>query len=245
MSSEPAESTEFWNGFMPTNPPITRLPSEWESWEAVLEVAMNDGLQLGNRLGITEEEKQTSERWRLRVRELPIITKPQDPEHIHRVRLVLVWILHFYVHTLPPQSDSEPVRIPPSLSVPLLQISKTTDQPPVLTYADGVILNSYLDATHNEPKCLFLFNKGPRSAYEQAFHLTSAQVEWEGAKAMRVVHDIVTSSADTQTLASQLETLTTHIHTLHETLLFYQEDLRSGLLLQLCSTLVGWWDLGI
>ncbi|KAI3620924.1 indoleamine 2, 3-dioxyganeseb [Moniliophthora roreri] len=196
MSSEPAESTEFWNGFMETNPPMTRLPSEWESWEA-----------------------------------LPIITKPQDPERIPRARLVLVWILHFYVHTLAPQPDSEPVRIPLSLSVPLLQISKPTDQPPVLTYADGVILNSYLDATYNSPKCLFLFNKGPGSGYEQAFHLTSAQVEWEGAKAMRVVHDIVTSSVDMQTLTSQLETLTTHIHTLRETLLFYQEDLRSGILL--------------
>ncbi|ESK81908.1 pantothenate transporter liz1 [Moniliophthora roreri MCA 2997] len=153
-----------------------------------MEVAMNGGLQLGGKLGITEEEKQ-----------LPVIAAPQDPKHIHRARLVLVWILHFYVHTLPPQPDSEPARNPPSLSVPLLQISKATDQPPVLTYADEVILNSYLGTTDNEPKCLFLFNKGPGSAHEQAFYLTSARVEWEGAKAMQVVHDIVTSSADTVT----------------------------------------------
>ncbi|KAI3620923.1 indoleamine 2, 3-dioxyganeseb, partial [Moniliophthora roreri] len=108
MSSEPAESTEFWNGFMPTNLPITRLPSEWESWEAVFEAAMNEGLQLGNRLGITEEEKQRSERWRLRARELPVLAASQDLKHIRRARLILVWILHFYVHTLRPQSDSEP-----------------------------------------------------------------------------------------------------------------------------------------
>uniref|UniRef100_A0A0W0GDG7 Uncharacterized protein n=1 Tax=Moniliophthora roreri TaxID=221103 RepID=A0A0W0GDG7_MONRR len=181
MSSEPAESTEFWNGFMPTNPPITRLPSEWESWEVVLEAAMNEGLQLGSKVGITEEEKQSSEQWRLRVRELPVIAAPQVPKHIHRARLVLVWILHFYVHTLTPQSDSEPARISPSLSVPLLQISKATDQPPVLTYADEVILNSYFDASSNDPKCLFLFDKDLGSIYEQAFHLTSARFEWEGA----------------------------------------------------------------
>uniref|UniRef100_A0A0W0EZZ1 Uncharacterized protein n=1 Tax=Moniliophthora roreri TaxID=221103 RepID=A0A0W0EZZ1_MONRR len=161
-----------------------------------MEVAMNGGLQLGGKLGITEEEKQVSEQRRLR---LPAIAAPQDPKHIHRARLVLVWILHFYVHTLPPQPDSEPARNPPSLSVPLLQISKATDQPPVLTYADEVILNSYLGTTDNEPKCLFLSNKGPGSAHEQAFYLTSARVEWEGAKAMQVVHDIVTSSADTVT----------------------------------------------
>ncbi|KAI3608157.1 indoleamine 2, 3-dioxyganeseb, partial [Moniliophthora roreri] len=47
MSSEPAEATEFWYGFMPTNPPTTRLPSEWESWEVVLEAATNEKLHLG------------------------------------------------------------------------------------------------------------------------------------------------------------------------------------------------------
>ncbi|KAI3620848.1 hypothetical protein WG66_006316 [Moniliophthora roreri] len=143
-------------------PPITQLPSEWELWEAVLEAAINDGLQLGNKPGITEEEKQSSERWRSRVREVP--------KYIHRAHLVLVWILHFYVHTLAPQPDSELVRIPPLLSIPLLQISKATDQPPVLTYVDEVILNSYLGASDNEPNPV-----------------------------------------------SRLETLTTHIHTLHET----------------------------
>uniref|UniRef100_A0A0W0G8Z9 Putative tryptophan 2,3-dioxygenase n=1 Tax=Moniliophthora roreri TaxID=221103 RepID=A0A0W0G8Z9_MONRR len=46
MSSEPAEPTEFWYGSMPTNPPTTCLPSEWESWEIVLEAATNEKLHL-------------------------------------------------------------------------------------------------------------------------------------------------------------------------------------------------------
>ncbi|EEB99698.1 hypothetical protein MPER_00574 [Moniliophthora perniciosa FA553] len=62
MPSELTEPTELWNGFMPPNPPITPLPSEWELWETLLEAAMDEGLQLGGKLGITEEEKQTFER---------------------------------------------------------------------------------------------------------------------------------------------------------------------------------------
>ncbi|KAI3611763.1 pantothenate transporter liz1 [Moniliophthora roreri] len=108
---------------------------------------------------------------------LPVSATPQDPKHIHRARLILVWILHFYVHTLTPQLDSGPMRIPPSLSVPLLHIFKATDQPSVLTYTDEVILNSYLDASDNEPECLLLFNRGPGSAHEQVFHLTSVRIE--------------------------------------------------------------------
>ncbi|KAI3608221.1 hypothetical protein WG66_006483 [Moniliophthora roreri] len=44
--------------------------SDWSLWEAVLEAVINDGLQLGNKLGITEEGKQSAKRRRLRVRKI-------------------------------------------------------------------------------------------------------------------------------------------------------------------------------
>jgi indoleamine 2,3-dioxygenase len=54
-------------GFMPPDPPLTRLPSQWESWEQLLDDAQLYRLQLGCKIGITDEEKAQSELWRARV----------------------------------------------------------------------------------------------------------------------------------------------------------------------------------
>ena len=54
-------------GFMPPDPPLTRLPSQWESWEQSLDDAQSHRLQLGCKIGITDEEKARSESWRARV----------------------------------------------------------------------------------------------------------------------------------------------------------------------------------
>jgi hypothetical protein len=54
-------------GFMPPDPPLTRLPAQWELWEQLLDGARLHRLQLGSKVGITEEEKARSEPWRARV----------------------------------------------------------------------------------------------------------------------------------------------------------------------------------
>ena len=54
-------------GFMPPNPPLARLPSEWEPWEQLLDDAQSYRLQLGQRINITDEERARSESWRARV----------------------------------------------------------------------------------------------------------------------------------------------------------------------------------
>ena len=54
-------------GFMPPNPPLARLPSQWEPWEQLLDDAQSYRLQLGNKINITDEEKARSESWRARV----------------------------------------------------------------------------------------------------------------------------------------------------------------------------------
>ena len=54
-------------GFMPPNPPLARLPSQWEPWEQLLDDAQSHRLQLGQKFNITDEEKARSESWRARV----------------------------------------------------------------------------------------------------------------------------------------------------------------------------------
>jgi indoleamine 2,3-dioxygenase len=54
-------------GFMPPEPPLGRLPLQWEPWEQLLDHAQSYRLQLGNKIDITVEEKARSESWRARV----------------------------------------------------------------------------------------------------------------------------------------------------------------------------------
>ena len=55
-------------GFMPPQPPLARLPLQWEEWEAALADAMTQGLRLGDTPGLAEEKRLESEQWREAVR---------------------------------------------------------------------------------------------------------------------------------------------------------------------------------
>lgn len=51
-------------GFLPPQVPLTRLPLRWERWEEVLEDAGSRRLQLGDKVGITVAEQESSATWR-------------------------------------------------------------------------------------------------------------------------------------------------------------------------------------
>lgn len=55
---------------MPPQPPLARLPIEWEAWETMLADATEQHLQLGDKAGLSDAEKAKSERWRQRVRDV-------------------------------------------------------------------------------------------------------------------------------------------------------------------------------
>ena len=57
-------------GFMPPQPPMERLPEEWEPWEEVLQDAIERRLRLGELSDLSEEDVNESEAWRHRVREV-------------------------------------------------------------------------------------------------------------------------------------------------------------------------------
>lgn len=51
-------------GFMPPRPPLTRLPSEWETWEAILDAALMKRLKMYNDPTATEDGRAESAAWR-------------------------------------------------------------------------------------------------------------------------------------------------------------------------------------
>jgi indoleamine 2,3-dioxygenase len=54
-------------GFLPPQPPLSRLPMDWEPWEATLEDALERKFQLGDRADISTEQIVLSASWRTSV----------------------------------------------------------------------------------------------------------------------------------------------------------------------------------
>lgn len=59
-------------GFMPPSVPLLRLPPKWETWEVLLDDAIAARLQLGDSLGITNEDTERAEYWRSCVRQVSL-----------------------------------------------------------------------------------------------------------------------------------------------------------------------------
>jgi len=57
-------------GFMPPDPPLTRLPSEWETWEAILDSALTKRLKLYNDPATSDDHRAESAAWREDVRKV-------------------------------------------------------------------------------------------------------------------------------------------------------------------------------
>ena len=53
---------------MPFEQPISRLSGEYEIWEELLDEAQEKRLKLGRRTDLTQEQRDESEAWRVRVR---------------------------------------------------------------------------------------------------------------------------------------------------------------------------------
>ncbi|KDQ52710.1 hypothetical protein JAAARDRAFT_198058 [Jaapia argillacea MUCL 33604] len=181
-------------GFMPPQAPLTSLPAQWVAWEDVLADAAHGKLKLGSRVDLDEEDRELSECWRGRVRKLSIL--PTEDLYksellLRRAHHVLSWIMHFYIHTLPPSHD---ILIPSPITIPLLRICDQLQLPPVLTYSDDVLYNWYIgNADPSDPspsptienlRCITLFT-GTRD--EEEFYLASARIELRGVEALELM----------------------------------------------------------
>ncbi|KAJ3973654.1 tryptophan 2,3-dioxygenase [Lentinula raphanica] len=186
-------------GFMPPHPPLERLPDgldgmDYVRWEEALKDAMGgegkERLQLGDRkAGLTKEEKERNDEWRERVKNLPMLEiRPllRSELMLRRAHHVLAWILHFYVHSI--SSPQNQIRIPPPLSVPLLQVCREMQMPPVLTYSDDVLYNwALMSSSTIDPNNLRILSSFTGTPSESHFYLTSARIELIGVGALALM----------------------------------------------------------
>ncbi|KAG8213495.1 Indoleamine 2,3-dioxygenase [Butyriboletus roseoflavus] len=184
-------------GFMPPDPPISRLPIEWEPWETILDQAVSMKLQLAIKQGLTEDEIAHSASWRESVRDnLPmLLTKGLTASELllRRAHHVLTFILHMYIHTLP--LDAE-IRIPPSISIPLLEVAAHLQLPPVATYSDTVLYNWSLESPTDGTIPPALDNLRSQDLFtgtndEQEFYLASSRIEIRGVEALELMRAIM------------------------------------------------------
>lgn len=123
---------------------------------------------------------------------LPITKLKISEVLLRRAHHVLGWITHFYIHSLPPRT---PIRVPPPLTLPLLQVSAQLQLPPVLTYSDDVLYNWYVPnsdqmiPTHTSPlRCQTLFTS---TKDEAEFYLVSARIELRGVDALELMRTMM------------------------------------------------------
>ncbi|KAF5359427.1 hypothetical protein D9756_003643 [Leucocoprinus leucothites] len=196
-ASLPRWDVDKRTGFVPTRPPLGRLPPGFEAWEAVLESAVKLKLQLSEQVEKMGEEKRSKEEdksrlWRKSVGEMPLLSIDGlkiSYEQLYRAHHVLVFNLHFFSHTIP---SAESIVIPRSLAIPLFQVSKYLQVPPIITYFDITLhnwrpLNSLPDGSIppiHSLQCQTTFTSTPD---EDEFHLLSTRIELRGAEALECV----------------------------------------------------------
>ncbi|TFK42452.1 Indoleamine 2,3-dioxygenase [Crucibulum laeve] len=179
-------------GFFPRQP-LPRLPQTFEIWEKALREA-NENLSLGE--DESEEaiaKRPFGEHWRTSVMSWPVI----DTEELHsdlrlsqRAHLVLAWLVNFYVHSIPMNDSTagDPVRVPKSIAVPLVQISRHLGFAPVLTFADTVLWNWEL-INPEEPLSMDnmrFVNSFSGTEDEKNFYHASAKAELRGVEMLRI-----------------------------------------------------------
>lgn len=125
--------------------------------------------------------------------------------------------MHFYIHSLP---FDDPIRIPPPITIPLLQVSKQLQLPPVLTYSDNVLYNWHLDSDDPDElptiptiRCRTSFTS---TDDEAEFYLVSARIELVGVEAL----DLMRSTMDEMFVGDDLAVrrITTYLGQLVATL---------------------------
>ncbi|EJD02196.1 Indoleamine 2,3-dioxygenase [Fomitiporia mediterranea MF3/22] len=213
-------------GFIPAYP-LQRLPLAFEFWERALSQAP-DVLSLGD--DISEEavaKREGSELWRQRIRE--------------RAHLVLTFLTHFYVHSIPPSGPSMPIVVPRTLAVPLVTVSRILGIAPVLTYADTVLWNAYpinseLPMTLDNLRFEHFFSG---TEDEAEFYRASAGVELRGVELLNIIEEInslrnVTDEAAVWKIARDLQRVASLIEELGDIL----QSVRAG-----CDPHVFYWSI--
>ncbi|XP_006459693.1 hypothetical protein AGABI2DRAFT_177540 [Agaricus bisporus var. bisporus H97] len=182
-------------GFVPARRPLVRLPSAWKEWEEARDAAVSARLQLAEVTEKADEkqrdkEKAETEKWRASIRKMSVLSideLKESKEKLILARHLLTFLLHCYAHTIP---TIDPIVIPRSISVPLLQTSKILQHPPVLTYFDENLNNwdcpekGKFPPSINDLRCRTTFTG---TTDEAEFHLTLTRIELRGGEALELM----------------------------------------------------------
>ncbi|KAI3619349.1 hypothetical protein WG66_012755 [Moniliophthora roreri] len=180
-------------GFVPSKP-LPRLSAEYELWEQALLDGL-DNIKLGED---TSDQaiaaRPAAERWRSTVSTWPVLSIDKILRNralACRAHLVLAWLVHLYVHSIPPMAEPEPIKVPACLAVPLVAVSRHLGIAPVLTFADTVLWNWELinpegPVTIDNMRFLHAFS-GTEDEYN--FYKVSATVELHGANILRFIDE--------------------------------------------------------
>lgn len=125
-------------------------------------------------------------------RQMPILRLPAEhltAPHLHFASVTLTFLTHFYIHSHPPPTSS--LAVPPSLSIPLNQVSELLGLPPVLTYATSVLYNVLAPS----PTEVFSLSNPPMTARqtftglesEVQFYVVSSLIELHGVRALGIM----------------------------------------------------------
>lgn len=122
---------------------------------------------------------------------LPVAGLSGSPILLRRAHVVLAYTMHFYIQSMPPD---DAVIIPKSIGIPLLQISKELDIPPILTFADTALYNwdFKLDMKQDEDTVPASDNIRIQTMFtnttdEEEFYLCSARIELRGVEVLELM----------------------------------------------------------
>lgn len=101
----------------------------------------------------------------------------------------MAWLVHFYVHSIPPSNRDASITVPKSIAVPLVAVSRVLGIAPVLTFADTVLWN----CEPVDKSCpISLENIRPKYTFsdtddERSFYIASARAEIRGIEILRII----------------------------------------------------------
>ncbi|KAI8900099.1 Indoleamine 2,3-dioxygenase [Globomyces pollinis-pini] len=162
-------------GFLPSPPPLRRLPKEFEQWETILD---------------SFQAYILSVRIRLAVKQLPILSVDSlktIPE-LRRAYVVLSFIAHAYMYGVMGSDSPDPI-LPASLAIPWFEVAKRLEVKPVSSYTNTVLWNwRLLDESGPMDLSNFATLHTFSGAFDEAwFYLVPATIEIKGAPILAAV----------------------------------------------------------
>lgn len=117
----------------------------------------------------------------------------ENIRYLQKAHMVLTFLLHFYVHSIPPSDENSPVHIPRAISVPLVEVSQLLGTAPVMTFADTVLWNwELIDPSRPlSADNIRYVNLFTGTEAERAFYASSGAIELKGVEMLQIIESFM------------------------------------------------------